>query len=74
MEPPLPGYYQYFRGVKCFTQGHNTAEVGFEHPTGFLAPQLIFKLIYNNLLLVWQNVFWHMHVLKYLNFPKFLDN
>ena len=25
----LPGYYQYFRGVKCLAQGHNTAEVGF---------------------------------------------
>ena len=32
-ELPLPGYYQYFRGVKCFAQGHNTAEVGFEPPT-----------------------------------------
>ena len=32
-EPPLPGYYQYFRGVKCHAQGHNTAEVGFEPPT-----------------------------------------
>ena len=29
-EPTLPGYYQYFRGVKCLAQGHNTAEVGFE--------------------------------------------
>ena len=25
--------YQYFRGVKCLAQGHNTAEVGFEPPT-----------------------------------------
>ena len=32
-EPPLPRYYQYFRGVKCPAQGHNTAEVGFEPPT-----------------------------------------
>ena len=24
---------QYFRGVKCLAQGHNTAEVGFEPPT-----------------------------------------
>ena len=32
-EPPFPGYYQYFRGVKCLAQGHNTAEVGFEPPT-----------------------------------------
>ena len=24
----LPGYYQYFRDVKCLGQGHNTAEVG----------------------------------------------
>ena len=33
-EPPLPGYYQYFFGEKCvFAQGHNTAEVGNEHPT-----------------------------------------
>ena len=32
-EPPLPGYYQYFRGVKCLAQGHNMAEVGFEPPT-----------------------------------------
>ena len=30
MEPPLPGYYQYFLGVKCLAQGHNTVEVGFE--------------------------------------------
>ena len=30
MEPPLPGYYQYFWGVKCLAQGHNTAVVGFE--------------------------------------------
>ena len=29
----LPGYYQYFQGVKCLAQGHNTAEVGFETPT-----------------------------------------
>ena len=29
-EPLLPGYYQYFLGVKCLAQGHNTAEVGFE--------------------------------------------
>ena len=29
-EPLLPGYYQYFSGVKCLAQGHNTAEVGFE--------------------------------------------
>ena len=29
-EPPLPGYYQYFRRVKCLAQGHNMAEVGFE--------------------------------------------
>ena len=33
MEPPLPGYYQYFRGVKSLAQGHNRAEVGFEPPT-----------------------------------------
>ena len=26
-EPPHPGYYQYFRGVKCLAQGHNTEEV-----------------------------------------------
>ena len=32
-EPPLPGYYQYFQGVKCLVQGHNTAEVGLEPPT-----------------------------------------
>ena len=32
-EPPIPGSYQYFRGVKCLAQGHNTAEVGFEPPT-----------------------------------------
>ena len=31
-EPPLPGYYHYFRRVKCLAQGHNTAEVGFEPP------------------------------------------
>ena len=31
-EPPLPGYYHYFRGVKYLVQGHNTAVVGFEHP------------------------------------------
>ena len=31
-EPPLPGNYQYFRGVKCFAQGHNSAEVGFKPP------------------------------------------
>ena len=24
---------QYFRGVKCLAQGHNTAKVGFEPPT-----------------------------------------
>ena len=24
---------QYFRGVKCLAQGHNTAAVGLEHPT-----------------------------------------
>ena len=24
---------QYFQGVKCLAQGHNTAEVGFEPPT-----------------------------------------
>ena len=24
---------QYFRGVNCLAQGHNTAEVGFEPPT-----------------------------------------
>ena len=24
---------QYFRGVKCFAQGHNTVVVGFEPPT-----------------------------------------
>ena len=29
-EPPLPGYYQYFQGVKCLAQEHNTAEVGFD--------------------------------------------
>ena len=33
MEPPLSGYYQYFWGVKCLAQVHNTAEVGFETPT-----------------------------------------
>ena len=26
-ELSLPGYYQYFRGVKCLAQGHNTALV-----------------------------------------------
>ena len=31
-EPLLPGYYQYFRGVKCLALGHNTAEVGFDTP------------------------------------------
>ena len=32
MEQPLPGYYQYFRGVKYLAQGHNRAEVGrFSH-------------------------------------------
>ena len=36
-EPPLPGYYQYFRGVKCLAQGHNTAKVCFE--TRSLAPE-----------------------------------
>ena len=25
-EPPLPGYYQYFRGVKCFAQEHKTCD------------------------------------------------
>ena len=30
-ESQLPGYYQYFRGVKCVAQGHNTAEVGFKY-------------------------------------------
>ena len=25
--------YQYFRGVKCITQGHNTVAVGFEPAT-----------------------------------------
>ena len=31
MEPPLPGYNQYFQGgVKCLAQGHNIAKVGFE--------------------------------------------
>ena len=29
----LLGYYQYFRGVKCLAQGHNTSEAGFEPPT-----------------------------------------
>ena len=29
-EQPLPGYYQYFRGIKCLVQGHNTTEVDFE--------------------------------------------
>ena len=29
-EPPLPGYYQFFRGTKCLAQGHSTLEVGFE--------------------------------------------
>ena len=38
MEPPLPGYYQYFRGVKCLAQGHSTVEVGFEPLTSF-APE-----------------------------------
>ena len=34
IEPPFPGYYQYFLGSKCvFAQGHNTAEVGIEPPT-----------------------------------------
>ena len=33
MEPPLPGYYQYFGGVKCLAQGHDMAEVGLEPPT-----------------------------------------
>ena len=28
-EPLLPGYYQYFRGVKCLAQGHNTVDVIF---------------------------------------------
>ena len=29
-ESLLPEYYQYFQGVKCLAQGHNTAEVGIE--------------------------------------------
>ena len=29
-EPPLPGYYQYFWGVKCLAQRHITADIGFE--------------------------------------------
>ena len=29
----LVEHYQYFRGLKCLTQEHNTAEVGFEPPT-----------------------------------------
>ena len=35
MEPPLPGYYQYFWGLKiCLAQGHNTAtRVGLKPPT-----------------------------------------
>ena len=34
MEPPLPGYYQYFSWSQCvFAQGHNTAEVGIKPPT-----------------------------------------
>ena len=35
--PLLPGYYQYFLGVKCLAQGHNMAEVGFE--PRFFAPE-----------------------------------
>ena len=31
--PLLPGYYQYFLGIKSLAKGHNTAEVGFEPPT-----------------------------------------
>ena len=30
MEPLLPGYYQYFLGIKCLAQGQNTAERGSE--------------------------------------------
>ena len=35
MEPPLPGYYQYFWGLKiCLAQGHNTAtQVGLKPRT-----------------------------------------
>ena len=34
-EQPLPGYmyYQYFGGVKCIVQGHNTAELDVETQT-----------------------------------------
>ena len=32
IEPALPVYYQYFRGVKCLAQRHNTAEVCIEPP------------------------------------------
>ena len=35
--PLLHEYYQYFLGVKCLAQGHNTAEVGFE--PRFFAPE-----------------------------------
>ena len=31
---------QYFRGVKCLAQGHNTAAVGFEPPTSRSGPTL----------------------------------
>ena len=37
MESLLPGYCQYFLGVKCLAQGHNTVEVGLE--PGPLAPE-----------------------------------
>ena len=30
MEPPLPGYLQYFQGVKCLAQGHNMVEIDFK--------------------------------------------
>ena len=33
MEPPLPGFYHYFRGEQCLAQAHNMVEVGFEPPT-----------------------------------------
>ena len=54
---PASWVYQYFLGVKCLAQGHNTAEVGFQPrffapksdalPLSHRAPQSVIRLSQN---------------------------
>ena len=63
---------QYFRGVKCLAQGHNTAAVGFEPPTSRSGVRHSTTEPPRSPLFIYVKVYYWYPLPKWLNFATFL--